>query len=97
MAKMLGSKMMSSGRHAGFLDQQLVGALADGDLALDSVRLPLLVERHDHGGRTVATQLTGVLEEDLLAFLEADRVDDALALHALEPGLDDATTWRSRA
>ena len=67
------------------LGQEGVGALADGDLALDGVRLPLLVEGHDDDGRAVASGEARLGEERLLALLQADRVDDALALQALEP------------
>ena len=84
------------GVEAGALGQQVVGALADRDLARDRVGLALLVERHhDHRG-AVAADLARLLEERLLALLEADRVDDRLALHALEPGLDHAPLATSR-
>ena len=78
------------GREADLLRQQLVGAFADRHLALDGVGLALLVERHDHDGRAVAPNLPRVFEELTFAFLHRDRVDDGLALHALEAGLDDA-------
>jgi hypothetical protein len=53
-AKMFGSKMMSSAGSR-LLGQQLVGALADFDLALEGVGLTDFVEgHHDHGG-AVAT------------------------------------------
>ena len=43
------------GVEAGALGEQVVGALADRDLALDRLRLALLVERHhDHGGAVAA-------------------------------------------
>ena len=75
-------------RHAGLLDQQPVGALADRDLALDRVGLALLVEgHHDHRGAEAA-RLAGAVQELLLALLEADRVHDRLALHAAQAGLD---------
>ena len=87
---MLTSKMMSFGREADLLGQQLVGPLADGHLAFGGDRLAGLVEgHHDHRGPVAADQ-PGLLEELRLAFLQADRVDDRLALHALQPGLDDA-------
>ena len=71
------------GREADLLRQQVVGAAADRDLALGGVGLALLVERHhDDAGAEVA-DLAGLAQEGLLALLEADRVDDALALHAL--------------
>ncbi len=77
------------GREARRLGQEAVGALGDRDLALGRVRLALLVEGHDDDRRPVAADPTGVLEEDLLALLERDRVDDALALGAPQAGLDD--------
>ena len=78
------------GREAGLLGEQLVGALADGDLVVLGDGLPLFVERHhDHRGAVAADQ-PGLAEELFLAPLQADRVDDRLALHALEPRLDDA-------
>ena len=69
--------------------QQRVAALADLELALDGIGLAVLVERHDDHGGAVAAHLAGMLQEGFLALLEADRVDHALALNALETGLDD--------
>ena len=86
---MLGSKMMSSGSKPACSGQQPVGALADRDLALDRVGLPGLVERHDDDAGAVALDDLRLVQEILFAFLQADRVDDALALDALEAGLDD--------
>ena len=74
---------------AGLLGQQLVGALADRDLALDRVGLAGLVERHDDDGGAVVLDHARLVEEVRFPFLEADRVDDALALDALQPGLED--------
>src|SRR5205807_2512302 len=65
-----------------------VRALADRDLALGSLGLALLVERHDDDARAVAADAACLLEELFLALLERERVDDALALDALEPGLE---------
>ena len=73
---------------ARLLGEQPVGALADLDLALDGVGLPLLVEGHHDDGGAVALHAPGLREEILLALLQADRVHDALALDALQPGLD---------
>ncbi len=67
------------------LGQQPVRALADGDFPLDRVRLALLVERHHDDTGTVAPHGGGFFQELVLAFLEADRVHDRLALHALQP------------
>ena len=74
---------------AGLLDEQLVGALADLDLALDRVGLSRLVERHDDDAGAVAADVRALCEEVRLPFLQADRVDDALALDALQAGLED--------
>ena len=71
-------------------DEQLVGALADLDLALGGVGLADLVERHDDDGGAIGAALAGEFEERPLAFLHADRIDDRLARHAFEPGLDHA-------
>jgi len=76
------------GREADFIDQDAVGALADLDLARECVGLALLVERHHHRGRAIALDQLGLLLERLQAFLHGDRVDDALALDAAQPGLD---------
>ena len=77
------------GREADLVDQDPVGALADADLVLVGRGLALLVEGHHHHGRAVLQHGRGVLAELLFAFLQRDRVDDALALQALQPGLDD--------
>ncbi len=90
IAKMLGSKMMSSAGKPTSPDQDAVGARADVDLALVSVGLALLVEGHHHRGGAVAAHQRGLALELGLAFLERNRVDDALALDALQAGLDDA-------
>ena len=68
--------------------EQVVGAAADLDLALDRVGLPELVEGHHDDAGAVAADRARLLEELLLALLEADRVDDPLALDALQPGLE---------
>ena len=88
MARMLGSKMMSVGSKPACSIEELVRALADLHLALDRVRLAGLVERHHHDAGAVAADRARLLEEVVLPFLQADRVDDALALHALQPGLE---------
>ena len=89
-AKMFGSKMMSSGGKPTLFGQDVVAALADFGLALVGVGLALFVEGHHHRRRAVAAHQLGVLDEFCLAFLQRDGVDDGLALHAFQPGLDDA-------
>ena len=77
------------GREADLVDEDPVGPLADGLAPVEVVGLAVLVERHhDDGGAVLAAQ-PGVRAERLLALLHGDRVDDRLALHALEAGLDD--------
>src|SRR5207253_11348944 len=76
------------GRNAEALGEQALGAGADRHAPLDGVGLALLVQGHDHRGRPVAAELAGVLEEELLAYLQADRVHDRLALYALQARLD---------
>jgi hypothetical protein len=71
-------------------DEQLIGTLADLDLAVLGIRLPDLVERHHDHRRAVRHALARLAEELLLAFLHADRIDDRLAADALQPGLDHA-------
>ena len=60
------------GREADLLGQELVGARADLDLALERVGLALLVEGHDDDGGAVARgTMRAWLEERLLALLHA--------------------------
>ncbi len=70
------------------VDEDAVGPLADLDLAREGIRLALLVEGHHHGGGAVAAHQLRLVAEGVLALLHRDRVDDALALDALQPGLD---------
>jgi hypothetical protein len=70
-------------READLLGQQLVGAVQISTLRSLGVGLPLFVERHHDDGGAIARQ-PGLLEELILAFLHRDRVDDRLALHALQ-------------
>jgi len=63
-------------------------------LRWQGVGLALFVEGHDHGRGAVAQHLARLLDEGLLALLERDRVDHALALQALEAGLDHAPLRR---
>jgi hypothetical protein len=77
------------GREGRLLGEQLVGTGADFGLAGIGVGLPGLVEGHHHDRCTVAARQPRLTQEFGLAFLHRDRVDDALALDALEAGLDD--------
>jgi hypothetical protein len=82
------------GREADPLGQDPVAPTADRDLAVRRVGLAPLVERHDDDGGAVAAHERRLADEFLLALLEADRVDHAFALDALEPGLDDGPLGR---
>ena len=79
---------------AGLLGEHPIRPLADLDLALDGVCLPLLVEGHHDDRGTVALDSPRLVEEVLLALLEADRVHDTLALHAFQAGLDHVPAGR---
>src|SRR4029077_17911276 len=70
--------------------QELVGALADVELARRGVGLTLLVEGHHDYRGAVMLDLARLGEEVLLSLLEADRVYDAFPLQALEPRLEHA-------
>ena len=50
--------------------------------------MALLVEGHHHDGGAIAQQLAARCKKGLLALLQGDGVDDRLALHTFEPGLD---------
>ena len=78
------------GGPAAALGEQVVRPAADLHLPFGGVGLALLVEGHDHRACAVAPDHPGMLQEGFLALLEADRVDDAPALHALQPGLENA-------
>ncbi len=78
------------GREADLIDQDAVGACADLGLARIGIGLALLVEGHHHRGGAITAHQRGLAPEFGLAFLQADAVDDALALDALQAGLDDA-------
>ena len=75
-------------------DEEVVRALADADLVLHRRRLADLVEGHHDHRRAVALDDLRLLDEVGLALLERDRVDNALALAALQAGLDDVELGR---
>ena len=75
-------------REIELLDQQVVGAFADLNLALEGISLSDLVERHHHHGRAVTACDPCFMKELVNAFLHGNRVDDRLALHAFQAGFD---------
>jgi len=82
--------MMSSRRKADLVHQDVVGAGADGKFPLRRFRLTLFVECHHYDGRAVAKDLARLLDETVSRPPSADGIDDGLALHHLQPRLDDA-------
>ena len=74
--------------HAHCFCQQFVRTGADFDLAVRRISLALLIEGHDHHRRTIGKAGAGMGEEAILAFLQRDGINDQLALHAFQPGLD---------
>ena len=73
---------------ADLVHENVVGSPADLYLALGRIRLPGLVERHDDDSGTVIADQACLPDEYFFAFLQTDRVDDTLALHAPEPCFD---------
>jgi hypothetical protein len=71
------------GREAELFCQNLIGPLANGDLALRGVGLALFVEGHHDHGRAVTPHGLRMFDERRFAFLERDRIHHALALRAL--------------
>ena len=82
------------GREPDILGEDVVRPLADLLAAFEVVGLAVLVEGHHDDRGTVLAAQAGLADELLDALLQGDRVDDRLALHALEPGLDDVPLRR---
>ena len=88
--------MMSIGSKPEPIGQQPVGALADLDLAAGRVGLAAFVERHHDDRGAVAPDESRLAQEVVFALFQADRVDDGLALDALEARLRAPTTSSCR-
>ena len=76
------------------LCEQPVGTLADGDFAGVGRGLSRFVESHHHHGGAEAADFARLGEESFFAFLQADGVDDTLALGTLETGQDTVPVGR---
>ena len=76
------------GIHAHLFRQQAISPLGNLDAALVGRGLPLFIEAHDDDGGPKPLHVAGMAEEDVLALLERDAVDDRLALDVLQ-GVDD--------
>ena len=68
--------------------QQPVGTLGNGRLALIGGSLSFFVEGHHHHGCSQSSQFACFLNEGLFAVLQADGVDDTLALCVLQTRQD---------
>ena len=66
----IGVKMMSLAEKANLLREDVVGAFANFDFALEGVGLTLLVKRHDNRRRAIAHDFARVFDELRFAFLE---------------------------
>ena len=89
IAKMFGSKMMSSGGKPTSLRQQVVAALADLDLALEGVGLALLVEgHHDHRRAVAAHELARWRRNSSSPSFSEIELTIALPCTHFRPGLD---------
>src|ERR687898_707665 len=75
------------GREAHLFREDPIGPLADLDLSISRIGLSLLVERHHDDSRSVAPDQGSVPYKGFLTLLQTDRIDDALSLDTLEPGL----------
>ena len=72
------------GRKPDLVDQQFIGAPANRHSLFGGLRLARLVEGHHHHGGAEAAYLPGLAQKRVLALLEADGVDHALALQAFQ-------------
>ena len=66
----IGVKNDVAGRKANLLREDVVGAFANFDFALEGVGLTLLVKRHDDRSRAIAHDFSRVFDELRFAFLE---------------------------
>ena len=76
-------------READCFSQQFVGTSANFNFPRARIRLPNFIKRHYHHRRTIATNLTRMLDEFILALFHRDRVHNPLALNALQTFFDD--------
>ena len=77
-----------AGRKTDHFGQQPERATGDLELSARVGRLASLVKPHHDHSRPVSSHQASLVQERRFAFLETDRVDDRLALHALQPRLD---------
>ena len=76
-------------RKANVLRQQLVRSLTDPHFLFAGGGLTGFVERHHDDGCSIATNKFRAMQEFSLAFFQADTVDDALTMNALQACFED--------
>ena len=77
-----------------FVDENVERPLTDFDLPVLVRCLALFIEGHDDDGGAVPLDDGGLCDEVLFAFLQRDRVDDALPLATFQAGLDHLEVGR---
>ena len=82
------------GRKADLVDEQVVCPPGNLDAPLVRVGLTLLIEAHHDRRGAIAFDQPRLAQELAFALLHRDRIDDGLALHALEAGLDNLPSRR---
>ncbi len=75
-------------REPDLIDEHAIGAFADADLLVEGGSLALFIEGHHDNGSAVLQHGARIAAKLLFALLQRNGVDDALALQALQPGLD---------
>ncbi len=68
--------------------QGAIRPFADFNFALVGVGLALFIKSHDHRCSAIASNQARLVDEVVLAFFQADGVDDALALNAAQARLN---------
>ncbi len=76
------------GLELSLLNEEFVGTGANFHLAVFGIGLAGFVEGHHDGGGPVGFDQLCLTQKFFLALLHGNRVDDALALHTLQTGLD---------
>ena len=74
---------------ADLFGQDLVRAAADLNFTLAGIRLAHFIKGHHHHGGTVTAHQFGMMDKGLNPLFHGDGVNDALALNALQPFLDN--------
>ena len=71
-------------RKANLFGQDRVGPGTNLDLAISGVSLSGFIKSHDNDRRSIGQTGTRLFQEWLFAFLQGNRIDNRLALHAAE-------------